>query len=136
NVRNLNRARLHPFVVSEDSQRAYAELLAVCRREGIAPVLLSMPDGFLAEHDAADRAAMDEFLSSLSRDHDVPLVDARDWAAAGEFAAGVHLPQGGAAPFAERLGREGVQPYLDGESLARRWPPGRLSAAAPARTAD
>ncbi len=131
----MNRLRaayaehLNHFAASDDARRTYAELFDLCRREKIAAALFIMPDYFLPDYDPASRAAADEFLRRLSREHDLPLVDARDWASPDQFCEGVHLTHAGAAAFTERFGREVVQPYLDGESLSRLWPPGSLNTA-------
>jgi hypothetical protein len=94
------------FAPSDESRRAFAELLALCRREKIAAVLLAMPDAWLADYEPAVRARMDGFLHDLSREHDTPLIDTRDWMPRDAFADDVHLTHDGAAAFTERLGRE------------------------------
>jgi hypothetical protein len=110
------------FQVNDDGRRALAEVLTLCRQQKIRATLLAMPDGFLPDYEAATRARMDEFLHEISREQDVPLLDARDWAPLEDFADGVHLTHDGAAAFSKRLEREMVGPYLDGA------PPGRLTA--------
>jgi hypothetical protein len=108
------------FRPSDESRRAFGELLALCREEKIAAVLLAMPDAWLDEYEPAARARMDGFLRELSREHDTPLIDARGWMSRDAFADDVHLTHGGAAAFTERFGREVLQPYLDGQPVTCR----------------
>ena len=113
----MREAYLHDadrFTPSDESRRAFAELLTLCRREGITAVLLAMPDAWLADYEPAACARMDAFLSDLSREHGVPLIDARGWMARDAFADDVHLTHDAAAAFSERLGREVLALYLDG----------------------
>jgi hypothetical protein len=87
-----------------------------------------MPDGFLPDYAPAGRRLMDLFLRRLSQENNLSLVDARAWASSADFVDGIHLKHAGAARFTERFGREVLDPYLKGEPLVRRWPPGRLDA--------
>jgi hypothetical protein len=121
-TRNDYLATSRQFRANEDSRRALADVLSLCRQEKIRVALLAMPDGFLSDYEPAARARMDEFLREISRGQGVPLVDARDWAPLEDFVEGVHLTHDGAAAFTERFGREVLEPYLDGV------PPGRFTA--------
>jgi len=73
---------------------------------------------------------MDDFLTGLSADGSAALIDARGWFPEDDFHDNCHLTLTGGAAFTERLDREVLRPYFAGEPLARRWPPGRLNAAA------
>jgi hypothetical protein len=122
-IRSIYLAAARQFAASDDTRRAFADLLALCRHEKIAVVLVAMPDGFLADYEPTARARMTAFLHGLSADLDVPLIDARAWMPLDDFVEGVHLTHVGAAAFTKRFEREVLRPYLDGESLARRRPP-------------
>jgi hypothetical protein len=126
-MRKSYTGQANEFTAGDDSRRAFADLFRLCRQEKITAVVVAMPDGFLADYDPAANARMDDFLRELSREHGTPLVDAREWAALDEFVEGIHLTHQGAARFTKRFGREVIRPYLDGEPLARRWPPGQLA---------
>jgi hypothetical protein len=119
------------FAPCADSLRAYAELFALCRRENIMVGLVVMPDGFLRDYSPDGRRLMDLFLCRFSQENNLAMVDARAWASAGDFFDGVHLTHDGAAAFTKRFGREVLDPFLNGEQLVRRRPPGHLDAPAP-----
>ncbi len=116
------------FYPSDASRLAFIELLALCRQEKIPAVLLATPDAFVDGYAPDARQRMDDFMRSVSAENDAPLIDARGWAPDSDFFEGTHLTHRGSAVFTEKLGRDVLQPYLDGEPLARRWPPGRLNA--------
>jgi hypothetical protein len=105
---------LRRFRLSAAPDRALREILRVCRREGIAPVLVLMPEGteFQSWYPADVRSAVESYLTGLSREHGVPLVDARSWVADVCFADSHHLLVRGADLFTERLGREVLRPLL------------------------
>src|SRR5262249_50078609 len=107
---------LRQFRLSAVPDRALREMLDLCRRERIAPVLVLMPEGtdYQSWYPPAVRAAIDTYVTRLSREYDVPLVDARSWVADAYFADSHHLLTRGADTFTERLGREVLQPLLSG----------------------
>jgi hypothetical protein len=119
-IRDIYLTSARQFAASADTRRAFAELLALCRREKITAVLVAMPDGFLADYEPAARGRMNDFLRELSDGLDVPLIDARDWVPLDALVEGVHLTHAGAAAFTERFEREVLRPYLDGEAVAGR----------------
>jgi hypothetical protein len=119
------------FSPSADSLRAYGELFDLCRREKITVSLVALPDGFLHDYSPDGRRLMDLFLRRLSQENNLALVDARAWASTGDFVDGVHMTHNGAAAFTKRFGRDVLDPFLNGEPLIRRWPPGHLDAFAP-----
>jgi hypothetical protein len=109
---------LRQFRLSAAPDRALREILHVCRREGIAPVLVLMPEGteFQSWYPPAVRAAVETYVAGLSREYRVPLVDARSWVADDYFADSHHLLVRGAEVFTERLGREVLRPLLQAPS--------------------
>jgi hypothetical protein len=122
-IKDIYLTHVRNFAPSDGTRRAFADLLALCRRERIAVVLVAMPDGFLADYDPAGRARMDDFLRELSAGPDVPLIDARAWLPPDDLVEGVHLTHAGAAAFTERFEREVLRPHLNGAAVAR-CPPG------------
>jgi hypothetical protein len=105
---------LQQFRLSAAPDRALHEILDVCRQEGIAPVLVLMPEGteFQSWYPSAVRAAVEAYLAGLSREYGAPLVDARSWIADDCFADSHHLLVRGADLFTERLGRQVLRPLL------------------------
>lgn len=95
--------------------QALRDLLDLCRRERIAPVLFLMPEGrqFQSWYAPAVRAEVDAYLARLSREQQVPVIDARNWIADADFSDSHHLLPHGAAVFTHRLGREVIQPLLE-----------------------
>jgi hypothetical protein len=94
------------FTLSADADRALRELLGLCRRWGIRPALLLMPDSFRRLYHPAARAAADAYVRRLSGEYQAPVIDARAWAADTEFFDGVHLCHAAAAKLSRRFGRE------------------------------
>jgi hypothetical protein len=120
--------RSQGFVPSAGSLRAYDELFALCRQENIAVGLVVMPECCFHDYPPVGRRRLDSFLCRLSQENNLALIDARGWASADDFYDGVHLTHGGAAAFTERFGQEVLAPFLKGEPLVRRWPPGCVDA--------
>src|SRR5207302_5656752 len=97
---------------------ALEELLAVCRRERIAAVLVTMPEAtdFRGWYPPAARAAIDGCLGRLSREYAVPWADARTWVADDGFEDGHHLLRPGADAFTYRFAQDALVPVLRGLS--------------------
>jgi hypothetical protein len=110
------QACFRDFEISVRSDRALRDVLRRCRREGIRPVLLTMPEStaFRSWYPPEARAAIDAYLRELSRDAAAPWIDARDWVADEDFRDGHHLVGTGAIRFTERFGREVVGPLTEG----------------------
>jgi hypothetical protein len=114
----LNSLRLDPR-----SDTALRELLAECRQRGIRVALILMPEHSLTRgwYSPQARALVQDYLSRLVREEQVAIVDSRDWVSDDEFADSCHMSQKGVPAFCRRLGREVVQPLLEGKPL-----PGRV----------
>src|SRR5262249_10528579 len=71
------------FRIPAVPDRALRELLAVCRREGVAVALVVAPEGstFRGWYPPAARAQIDAYLAGLAWEWAVPVVDARTWVA-------------------------------------------------------
>jgi hypothetical protein len=115
-VHDLFRPALEHCRVSEASDRALRQTIALCRREGIGVGLLYMPESplFRSWYAPAARAEADAYLHRFSRACRVPLLDARDWRPDEEFADGIHLVPRGADAFTEQCGREVLPRFLRG----------------------
>jgi hypothetical protein len=104
-ARNDYAGYLTNFRVGGPACAALRELLALCGREKIAPVLVLMPEGsdFRSWYGAEHWAEIDTFLKELQREYDVPLIDAREWVRDEDFADSHHLLPQGADVFTARL---------------------------------
>jgi hypothetical protein len=96
------------------STQAVAELLGLCRDQGIAVALVLMPESseFRTWYSAALRAGVDAYVAHLRRTWGVPVIDAGRWLPDADFWDGHHVLPAGAAAFTDRLGREGLGPLL------------------------
>src|ERR1043166_4356264 len=105
------------FQVQRLSDSAWQELLTLCRDEGIPVVLLLCPEGplFQSWYPPATRKLIDDYCTGLSRDHGVPLVDARDWLDEAAFVDSPHPPLKGARRFTRRLGSDVLPPLVEGK---------------------
>jgi hypothetical protein len=83
-------------------------LLALCNGQGIAAMLVLMPEGtqFQSWYAPAARAEIDSYLATVSREYAVPLVDARSWLPDTAFFDSHHLHPDGATAFTERFARQ------------------------------
>ncbi len=95
---------------------ALRELLELCRQEHLATALVLMPEGkdFRDLYPPPAWGEIEAFLTELSREYGVPVVNAREWVGGEHFSDSHHLLPSGAALFTERLGRECVAPLLAG----------------------
>lgn len=109
---------LQHFELGAAPCRALRDLLDLCRAEGIPTVLVWMPEGteFRSWYPPATLAQVRGHLTQLSREYAVPVIDARDWVADGDFSDGQHMLLHGAVVFTERFGREVLLPLLVGGS--------------------
>lgn len=102
--------------VDPRSDTALRELLAECQRNGIHVALILLPDHSITRSWYTDqgRALVRDYLDRIHRECQVPIVDARDWVPDEHFADACHIGPRGVAPFSERVGREVVEPLLEG----------------------
>jgi hypothetical protein len=94
--------------------QALRDLLELCRREGIAPALVLLPESnrFRSWYAADVVAGINHLVAELSRAQGVPIIDARSWIADDGFCDGHHLAAVGATEFTERFGKEALSPLL------------------------
>jgi len=101
---------LQRFCIAHDADRAFRELLDVCRAERISTVLFLMPESseFRSWYSPEARQLLAEYLTALQQVYDVPLIDARRWIADWDFSDGHHLLIWGAAAFTRRFAKEAL----------------------------
>ncbi|MBX9623539.1 MAG: hypothetical protein K2X82_06970, partial [Gemmataceae bacterium] len=94
--------------------RALADLVALCRAEGIPVRLVLLPEaaGFRAFYPPAALDRLDRFVQGLCAEHGCGLIDARRWLPEGVFTDGHHLMRPGAEAFSDRLADEAVAPFF------------------------
>ncbi|HEY7157440.1 MAG TPA: hypothetical protein VH575_26030 [Gemmataceae bacterium] len=111
---------LNPLRIAPDSDRALRELLDECHKDGIKTALFLMPEHSACRgwYSPQTRAVVSDYLTRLSAEHALPILDARDWAPDEDFADFCHMAPWGAAPFSERFGLEALGPLLRGEASA------------------
>jgi hypothetical protein len=115
--------------VPASTDRVLRTMLQRCAAARIKVALVIMPESteFRTWYSPATRRTIDDYLASLTREYDVPLIDASTWMGDDCFADCHHLRPAGAAAFSERFGREVLQPLLagsranSGESRAKSW---------------
>ncbi len=107
---------LQDLHVVDLSDRANRELLDLCARNGIEVALVLTPEGkeFQSWYSPDSRQRVDAYCAALVRDYPVPLIDARNWLPDNEFTDSHHVNRCGAEDFTLRLGREVLQPLVEG----------------------
>jgi hypothetical protein len=101
------------------SDTALRELLAECRQHGVKTALILMPEHSQTRGWYSPRATavVRDYLDRIQKEQQVPIVDTRDWQPDDDFADACHLGRQGVPAFSARLGREVVQPLIEGRSL-------------------
>jgi hypothetical protein len=114
------------FHLASQPVQAIHALLDLCRAQHIPVVLILMPEGtdFQGFYPPPLRAALDAFLTNLSREQGLPLIDARNWLRDEDLWDSHHPLPSGAAIFTERLAREVIHPLL--RTLPRRGRPAQI----------
>ncbi len=76
-----------------------------------------MPEGsiFQSWYPPATRAAIEEYLTRISREYRIPVVDARHWMADDYFWDSHHLDRRGATRFTRRFGQEVIPSLVRGK---------------------
>lgn len=103
------------FRIADVPERAYRDLIALCRDRGIRVGFYTMPESatFRSWYPPEARAEVAAYFSRLRRDQGVVVFDCSDWMPDEKnFADGHHLLGFAAAAFSERFGRECVGPWL------------------------
>jgi len=107
---------LQQMKVTDQADRALRESLRICRRRGIAVVLILTPEGseFRSWYPPEVLQRVEEYCQNLSKEAGVPLVDARQWLADDEFIDSHHVNVVGAEHFTQLLNREILTPLVEG----------------------
>jgi hypothetical protein len=117
------KALLDSLVVNPRSDTALREILEQCRRHGIRAALIFLPEHSRTRSWYSPRvlATVRDYLGQLQKEFRVPVVDVRTWVPDEDFADDyVHMRSQGVPRFSERLGREVVQPLMQGTPLDSR----------------
>ncbi|MFO0852492.1 MAG: DUF1574 family protein [Gemmataceae bacterium] len=93
---------------------ALRELVARCKDRGVPVALVLMPEGtdFRALYPPAAVERLTAFMTELSKETGVPVVNAREWLPDAGFHDGHHMLTVGANEFTDRMTREVIAPRL------------------------
>jgi hypothetical protein len=93
------------FAISERSDQAMHELLDLCRDQHIHGLLYLMPEGewFRSWYTPAAQGSIRTYLKNITKEYDLPIVDARTWLHEVDFADSHHLLEPAAWSFSKRL---------------------------------
>ncbi len=118
-VRSQYYAGLQHLRIDDMPDRAMRELLELCQSRRIEAVLLLAPESseFREWYSAESMSAIEDYVARLNRELGVPVVDAREWLSDEAFLDGHHAGPDGAREFTRRLGRQVLQPLVEGRSL-------------------
>ena len=105
---------LADLVPNGGGARALADVLAMCRENGIAVRLVLMPEasGFRSMYSPVVLERLHTFVNGLCREFGCEATDAREWLPDSGFKDGHHMLKPGAEAFSDRLAREVVLPFL------------------------
>jgi hypothetical protein len=115
-ARNGYIPMLHNYHITSMSDRAVRDLAELCRREKIPLVYVLTPEGteFRSWYPPQALRALDDYCAALRRETGVPIVDARTWVSDDDFTDTHHPLRRGGDVFTLRLGREVLQPLVEG----------------------
>src|SRR5262249_29808689 len=113
-VRESYAPVLADYRVGATSDRAIRDLVARCRAEGIPVAFYLMPESprFRSWYTDDTRAQVVAYCNMLTRELGVPIFDAAEGFAEGEFSNGHHLLQHGQARVRLRLAAEHLLPWV------------------------
>ena len=103
------------YTIAPRPDRAYRELLALCRGHDIRVAFFVMPESptFRSWYPAGAEEQATTYLRELSTEFDVPVYDASSWLTDDTyFADSHHLMRHGAEAFSRRFGEECVGPWV------------------------
>lgn len=105
--------------VSPVAEKAHRELVAACRADGVPVAFFLSPEAphFHIWYTRASRAALDEFVRTLTDELGAPVFDPSDGWDEMDFADGHHMLPAGAAKFSRRFADEHLRPWF-----AALWP--------------
>jgi hypothetical protein len=113
------RTLLADFRISPVGDGALRELLQACSDHGIRPALVLVPEhsSLRACYPPEVVARVKAYLTDLSRERQVAVIDTRAWVPDDDFLDMTHVLPRAAAPYTERLGREVLRPLVQGRPL-------------------
>jgi hypothetical protein len=96
---------LQNYHLSAASSHFLDEIVQTCRREGIRPALVLMPEGPVLRslYSPATWQLVDAYLRDFSRRNNVPVIDTRTLLGEDEFSDSHHMTEAGANCFSERM---------------------------------
>lgn len=115
-ARDTYEDELKIFTIAEMQDRALRDLIAMCRREKIPAIFYLMPEGriFQSWYPRRTLKCINEYLTRISREYSVPIVDARRWIGDEYFFDSHHLDRQGATQFVRRFGVEVLPALVQG----------------------
>ena len=108
--------------VTDVADRAVRQILETCRQEKVSAALYVMPVATALQemYQPGDRAELNVYLTGISQDYSVPVVDATEWNADQDFWDGHHLLADGATRFTQRFCHEFLDTFAASLSDAPR----------------
>jgi hypothetical protein len=116
---DLTQPRLEEMEVTENANWTIRTLLRECRERGIRVALLYMPEhsALRSWYPPQKLSLLQDYLTHLSAEYGVPVIDTRLWLDDDCFQDVLHLHPEGARTFSARFGREVLRPLLEGGPL-------------------
>jgi hypothetical protein len=108
---------LQIFDIAEMQDRSLRDLIALCRHERIPTIFFLMPEGriFQSWYPWLTRKRINDYLTRISREYAVPIVDARRWIDDDDwYFDSHHLDRRGATLFSRRFGQEVLPALVQG----------------------
>jgi hypothetical protein len=115
-VRDVYFDLFQKFHIDPAADRATRELLELCRRERIPVTLFTTPEGttYRNWYSESARREVAEYLAHIASEYDVVVSDGRAWLADSDFTDSHHPLRRGAETFTRQLGREVLEPLVQG----------------------
>ncbi len=113
-----HRPALQHFHICDTSLRILQETFALCKRHGIRPALVVMPEGPIYQSMYAPDTwkIIEGHLRDVAGRHHVPLINARDWLAEDDFWDSHHMTREGALRFSGMLS-DAILPLVRGTAI-------------------
>lgn len=110
------------FQISSNADKAYRELIELCRGEGINISLILMPEGesFRSWYSSSAEIRLQEFVNHLSVEYGTTIYDTRQWFDDTHFSDSHHLLRTGTREFTKRFEQEIIQPMISGRASKER----------------
>jgi hypothetical protein len=115
-VRDVYYDLFQKFHIDPAADRATRELLELCRREHIPVTLFITPEGTVYRnwYSESARREVDQYLARIGSEYGVVVTDTRGWLPDSDFTDSHHPLKRGAEAFTQRLGREVLEPLVQG----------------------